>query len=325
MTTDQAILAAKARWARRRRRLIGYGQWQPFTDAEPVRQHVLAIRATGMGLHTIAKNTGITVATMDHLIYGNSPYPPAARIRTESARTLLAYWPTLNDYDGGSVIDATGTRRRLQALAAIGWPVASLHQHIDFVTVSTLERLRFKKQVTARVARAVRDLYKWASTGQAEDHGVTPWIAARGRGQAARRNWTPPSTWDDDLIDDPDATPDWTGHCGTDRGWWAHSVNNVPVCPPCVAAHEAWKDERAHLEHDAYWGELGRARGAASNRGVALATDARELMRVCGLSTEQAAERLGITRNHLQQTLLRHPSDEIVDEDAVEDNLAVAA
>ena len=54
MTTDQAIREAKNRWARRRRRLIGYGQWQPFTDAEPARRHVLAILGTGMGLAGIA-------------------------------------------------------------------------------------------------------------------------------------------------------------------------------------------------------------------------------------------------------------------------------
>lgn len=310
MTTDQAVREAKARWARRRRRLIGYGQWQPFVDAEPARQHVLAIRATGMGLRTISSHTGVTVATLDHLIYGNSPYPPAARIRTESARTLLAYWPALDDYDGGSVIDATGTRRRLQALAAIGWPVSALHQHIDFVTVSSLERLRFNQQVTARVARAVRDVYGWASAGQAEDHGITGWIAVRARNQAASRNWAPPNTWDDDTIDDVDVHPDWTGHCGTDRGWWMHRLDRIPMCQRCDNAHTAWKTERAELTASQRWAQLGQARAAASNREANLAHDARELMRVSGLDVEAAAERLGVTRQHLQQALLRHPDNE---------------
>lgn len=310
MTTDQAVREAKARWARRRRRLIGYGQWQPFVDAQPAREHILAVRATGMGLRTIANHTGVSVATLDHLIYGNKPHPPAVQIRTESARALLAYWPTLDDYDGGSVIDATGTRRRLQALAMTGWPVAALHQHLDFVTLSTIERLRFKEQVTARVARAVRDIYTWASAGTAEDHGITGWVAERGRKQAARRNWAPPNTWDDDTIDDPQALPDWTGRCGTDRGWWLHSINNIPTCQPCETAHQQWKAERAHLSHSERWAELARAKGAASNRGATIAADARELMHVSGLTVHQAAERLGVTRNHLQQELLRHPQTE---------------
>lgn len=310
MTTEQAVREAKARWARRRRRLIGYGKWQPFTNAEPSRQHVLAIRATGMGLRTIAANTGVTVATLDHLIYGNKPHPPAVQIRTESARILLAYWPTLDDYDGGSVIDATGTRRRLQALAAIGWPVAALHQHIDFVTLSTIERLRFNKLVTARLARAVRALYTWASTGTAEEHGITGWVAERGRKQAARRNWAPPNTWDDDTIDDPEALPDWTGYCGTDHGWWTHNVHDIPACPPCETAHQQWKADHAHLTRSERWAALARAKGAASNRGATIAADGRELMRISGLTYEQAAERLGVTRNHLYQELLRHPQPE---------------
>lgn len=309
MTTDQAVREAKARWARRRRRLIGYGQWQPFVDAEPTRQHVLAIRNTGMGLRTLATHTNVTVATLDHLIYGNSPHPPAVRIRTESAEALLAYWPTLDDYDGGSVIDSTGTRRRLQALAAIGWPVASLHQHLDLVTVSTLERMRFGKQVTARVARAVRDVYTWASIGKAEDHGVTGWVAVRGRRTAEKRNWAPPSTWDDDRIDDPAAQPDFTGHCGTDHGWWLHTINNIPGCPPCQTAHQQWKQERAHLTNAERWAALARAKGAASNRGAAIATDGRELL-AHGVHIDQAAARLGITRQHLQQELVRHPETE---------------
>jgi hypothetical protein len=42
-------------------------------------------------------------------------------------------------------------------------------------------------------------------------------------------------------------------------------------------------------------------------RGATLAADARELFGY-GVPVEQAAERLGVTRNHLQQELLRHPA-----------------
>jgi predicted DNA-binding protein (UPF0251 family) len=51
-----------------------------------------------------------------------------------------------------------------------------------------------------------------------------------------------------------------------------------------------------------------RARAAATTREADLAHDARELMRVCGLTTEQAAERLDVTRPHLHQALKRHPA-----------------
>lgn len=54
-------------------------------------------------------------------------------------------------------------------------------------------------------------------------------------------------------------------------------------------------------------------------RGELLAADARELFRY-GVDVRQAAVRLGVTRNHLQQELLRHP-----EADAAEQAEAVAA
>ncbi|MFF9240059.1 hypothetical protein ACF1AL_14665 [Streptomyces sp. NPDC014801] len=306
MTTDQAIREAKNRWARRRRRLIGYGQWQPFTDAAPVREHVLAIKATGMGLASIAKHTGVNRGSLDHLLYGSHPVPPAARIRTENAQALLAYWPTLDDYEDHNTIDGTGTRRRMQALGAAGWTAQAIHQQIDGAHKQTLERLSSCTKVTARLARVVRDFYNEYSAKNPEDYGVERWIADRARAHAAKRDWAPAIAWNDDTIDDPDAAPDWTGHCGTDRGWWLHRLEKIPTCALCETAHAEWKAARAHLDRSQLWAELGRARAEARTREADLAHDARELLRY-GADYEQAAERLGVTRQHLQQVLIRHP------------------
>lgn len=210
MATDDGIRLAKNRWANRRRRLIGYGQWQPFTDAEPVRQHVLAIQASGMGLRPLARHTGVSVGSLDHLIYGSCPHPPAAKIRTETAEALLAYWPTLDDYVDESLVDATGTRRRLQALATLGWTNNAIHQrlrHLGVTSVKTIEVARVGDgRVTARLARAVRDFYAWAAKTPAEATGTEAWIAQRSRNLAAHRGWHGPLDWDD--IDDPNCQPE---------------------------------------------------------------------------------------------------------------------
>ncbi|MFD7609666.1 hypothetical protein [Streptomyces sp. NPDC059828] len=306
MTTDQALRDAKTRWMRRRRRLISYGQWQPFVQAHPVREHVLAIRTTGMSLPNLATAAGVPLGTLDYLIYGDTNFPPAEKIRPETAETLLGYWPTLDDYVDRAVIDATGTRRRLRALAAIGWPVKAIHKHIDIVTVSTLERARYSQQVTARLARAVRDFYAWASAGTAERYGVTGWVAARCRNAAVADNWEGPPVWDDDTIDDPNAHPEWTGYCGTDRGYWVHRNQQLPMCGRCQQAHDDWLADHAHLPGRDRSKALFAARATASAREADLATDARELMRL-GADYEQTAERLRVTRQHLQQALIRHP------------------
>lgn len=306
MTTNPAVREATARQARRRRRLIAYGQWQPFVDAQPVRDHVEAIRRTGMSLAGIVKHTGVNSGSIDHLLYGKAPYPPAAKIRTENAQAILAYWPTLDDYEDGAIIDGTGTRRRVQALAAIGWPSVAVHQHVGHITSKAVERLRTNERVTARTARAIRDFYAKVSERPAEDHGVVPWVAARTRTYAAKFAYVPPVAWDDDLIDDPSARPDWTGFCGTDRGWWTHRLQKLTMCGRCEAAHGEWLQEHKHLSHGERYQALGRARAEASNRGAAIAKDARELMRL-GADYETAAQRIGVTRQHLQQELIRHP------------------
>jgi transcriptional regulator with XRE-family HTH domain len=307
MTTRQAIREAEARRARLRRRLQAYGRWQPFADATPVRTHVNAIRSTGMGVANLSEKTGVSIATIDHLLYGSGDYPPAAQLRTESAQALLAYWPTLDDYYDGAIIDATGTRRRIQALAAIGWPSNAIQQRVNHITLKAVERLRINDRVTARTARAIRDLYDEVSEKRAEDYGVTPWVAVRSRTYATKNEYAAPIAWDPDTIDDPNAHPDWTGFCGTDRGFWAHSLHQLPMCSRCKAAHEEWLDEHADLSAQELNQARFRARNAAAHREADLAHDARELMRVSGLDVQLAAERLGVTRNHLQQVLLRHP------------------
>lgn len=311
MTTDQAIRDAKNRWARRRRRAIAYGQWEPFTDAEPARRHVLAIQATGMGLARIAAHTGVNRGSLDHLLYGSTPHPPAVHIRAENAEALLAFWPSLDDYEDHNVIDATGTRRRSQALAAAGWNAKAMYSRMGVASPRTIERLRNRDKVTARLARAIRDFYSEVSAKTAEDYGVEPWIADRTRAYAIKRRWADAAGWDDDTIDDPNAHPEWTGHCGTDRGWWKHNVDAIPTCPRCEAAHAAWLAERRDLPAAERFRQLASAKAAASQRGANLAHDARELMRVSGLTREQAAARLGVHKTYVDQAMKAHPQTEL--------------
>lgn len=211
--------AAHARWAARRRRLIGYGQWKPFTEAEPVRAHVRAIQASGMPLRTIAERAGVSPATLEYLLWGDRLRETSTLIRTESAQALLNYWPTLDDYPPHALIDATGSRRRVHALATRGWPISTLSLRAG-VSGHTLKRALAGRRISVRLARTVRDLYNELWDQPAEQHGTLKWVADRTRRQAAAANWAPPLAWDDETIDDPktrakrggsrpDGTPDY--------------------------------------------------------------------------------------------------------------------
>ena len=99
-------------------------------------------------------------------------------------------------------VDAAGTRRRLQALAAAGWPMTWLDARLGYRPGRCYQTTR-RQWVTLRVAAEIAELYDalWDQPSGAgrEDR--------RARTMAATKGWAPPLAWDDDTIDDPDATP----------------------------------------------------------------------------------------------------------------------
>lgn len=207
----------------------------------------------------------------------------------------------------GRYVNLTGTRRRIQALMAIGHTVTGIahESSVDPSVITDILRGKIPR-VRGVTAERIAAAYDWL--GERPDTWSRKSATAASRNRAAREGWPPPAAWDD--IDDPDSQPDWTGCCGTDRGWWMHKLEQLPMCGRCETAHADWLAEHRHLPQGERFKALGRARGEASGRGEAIAHDGRELMRVSGLDYEQAAERLGITKQHLQQELVRHPEME---------------
>ncbi len=96
------------------------------------------------------------------------------------------------------VIDGTGTRRRLQALVAIGWPGPAIAERIGFDQAMVM-RLYHASRVNVATATAVRELYRQLSD--------TPGPSWRSPHRAAANGWVPPIAWDDDTIDDPEVSP----------------------------------------------------------------------------------------------------------------------
>lgn len=266
--------------------------------AAPVADHIRGLLHAGMGWTRITLAARCSSSTIKRILGGQDV------VRRTVAERLLAikHRPAPGRY-----VDATGTRRRVQALMAIGHTVISIADEADADYSVIFDILRGCPQVRGITADRIAGAYDWLSerapTGRKASITTT-------RKRAAREGWAPPAAWDDDRIDDPQAHPDWTGYCGTDRGWWTHTVDRIPTCPRCEAAHAAWLAERRDLPAAERFRQLSLAKGAASNRGANLAHDARELMRISGLTYEQAADRLGVTRNHIQQELLRHPDTE---------------
>jgi len=165
-------------------------------DAAPVKRHLRRLRAAGVGKRTIAARAGVSQTVVDRLLGLNSDRP-AKRVRPDIAAKILAV--TVNDRADGSLIDGTGTRRRLQALVALGYTQTDLAQRIGWsvanLNVITLGR---HPSVTCATANLVDDLY--------EELSMRPGPSMRARAVARRNGWVPPLAWHDidDLLEQPE-------------------------------------------------------------------------------------------------------------------------
>lgn len=201
---------ARAAYNAARARAIAYGTWNPYTDATPVRAHLLALADAGIGHKRAAALAGVAPSTVSSLRFGKAGRT-VARVRLDTARRILAVAvpavPTTPVRADGALVDATGTHRRLRALACVGWSDSRLAERIGLTGANYLAMFK-RPQVRASTARAVAALYD-------ELWDVPPPAANRWQAGGVRRTlrrakaagWSPPLAWDDDTIDDPAALP----------------------------------------------------------------------------------------------------------------------
>ena len=195
-------------YMRHRDRMIAYGRWEPFVPADRARAHVRALKAQGIGWAQVATLAGLPPGTVSKLLYGSGGSRPSRRIRPATEAAILAVRPSLDVIDGRTIIDGTGTRRRLQALAWCGWPMARLSARLGNPGRQLETIMRRGERVRASTARAVRDLYDelWDQPPP-EATRAEKSAAGAARNRARRAGYVPPAGWDDDAIDNPDARP----------------------------------------------------------------------------------------------------------------------
>ena len=156
-------------------------------------------------------------------------------------------------------VDGTGTRRRIQALVADGWPMRRLADHMGIspTYVGDLVR-RTEKDHPIRSATAVKvaQAYENLRTRRPARHGIGAGRIRHMRRLAAERKWPTVGYWATrmDVIDDPHFQPDY----------------------------------------------------GISRREI-VAQDAGEVMRLCGLDREAAAQRLGVSKSYIEHALAEYP------------------
>ncbi len=194
---------AAREYGRRRARLRAYGRLEELVPLETVATHIKWLAAQGLGSRQIAHLANVSRPTVDEI---TSPSGPRRGVTPRVASAILAVLPGLDSCADNALVPAAGTQRRLQALMVLGWPLAEIQRA---TAAAALHKCMTRAQVTARLARAVRDFY---DTNWDRDPATRPHIPAasitRTQSRAARAGWLPPLAWDDDTIDDPSSTPD---------------------------------------------------------------------------------------------------------------------
>lgn len=213
---------------RRWHRLHGYGTWQPLVSAEPVKSHIASLRAAGASTTSIASAAKISRSTLARIIYGELGQRSQIKLRAEAAEAVLAVRAEHCAVPNGARVDATGTRRRLQALVASGWTFTALASEIG-IHDRHLGALARAVYVNAGTARKIKTAYKRIVRLTPEQCGVTAASRAIARGLARKEGWHSPLAWDD--IDDPTAEPEVT----------------APYSPPAGNGRDSMR--MAELEH----------------------------------------------------------------------------
>ncbi|MFJ3977832.1 hypothetical protein [Streptomyces sp. NPDC090021] len=238
--------ARERREAKRRRILTDRGTPSRTRNIADIQRHVRHLYyAGGMSSQAIAERSGVGRHTVMQLITGHRTVGgEITEVSCMLRSTIEKLWsvrldPSPEPSGRGARIPPLGTRRRLQALNALGYDFVWMAERLG-ISPGNLHAMvtssRSRSFVYASTARRVADLYAAYQHVDPALAGRSAWHVSTARTRARRAGYAPPCCWDDETIDLPTAQPEWTGACGTPRGYGIHLRERIPVCPRCRAA-----------------------------------------------------------------------------------------
>lgn len=198
----------------RRNAQVTWGVIQPsLVDAEPARQYVAKLMASGVGYKHIALQAGVS-RTVTARLAGIDRSRPMRRCRPETLAKILAV--PLGKVAQGTHVDARVTHRKLQALVAIGWSQSYLAHRLNMTPSNFGQLVNATNPGVKKTTEALVDaLYT-------ELH-MTPGGNIRATNRAKENKWIPPLGWDD--IDDLDEKPQTSAIRTAIRS--SHSIDDI--------------------------------------------------------------------------------------------------
>lgn len=210
LKADMGRKKVKSRYRAQRDALIMRGEWKPYVSAGPVRGHIRQVMgATGMTGPQFAVAAGLDPGTVSKILYERG----RGRVMTRVAENAMKVTASTPMPETGAWAAATGSRRRLQALAVAGWSPAMLAEQSG-MDASALRKIRDgdRQRITSQSARLIRGLYsRLLAAAPPQETKAQKIAVTKTRQYAGQQGWAPAGAWDDEVIDDPAATPelDW--------------------------------------------------------------------------------------------------------------------
>lgn len=221
-------------------------------DVAPVRAYLRKLHFVyGMSCAQLSLKCSLSQGSISEIIQGEriGDYGQLYTIKEifrENAESVMKIEPEIPRERGGARVNALGTTRRIQGLAALGYPVRWQGEQCGFVGQTFYLTAQGKREIVYfSTAYKIKCLYeRYELDLHPERHGISPGKAKLARTYAERSEYVKPIYWDWDTIDDPEGFPNWTGLCGTPQGSQAHRRKGIlPVCAPCKESYNAYNSE----------------------------------------------------------------------------------
>jgi lambda repressor-like predicted transcriptional regulator len=170
---------------------IGAAGAQRRVDPAEVIAHIHLLRERGWSWQAIGDTAGVAMSVPHQLVSGKHP-----KVSRVSAQAILAIDPV--PVESGILVHHVGTRRRVDALARMGWPVRLIEERAG-LQPRTLVAALYRERVTALVSARVAKVYAELSSLQGPSRLAASLACSRGA--------LVPMAWEYADIDDPKAKP----------------------------------------------------------------------------------------------------------------------
>lgn len=167
------------------------------------------LNAAGLGQRRIAQLAGVAASSVRGI-------PDREWVTTALARKILAVRPDSQIALDKSLVDATGSRRRLQGLVAAGYSQAALARELN----TTETRVQFV--VNGKIDRLTADMRR-RIIELADRLCHIPGSSVRAKNKAKKMGWVPLLAWDD-IDRDVEPVREQSGNDFWDR------VNDAAAC-----------------------------------------------------------------------------------------------